>query len=116
MLRKLYESTWDATLLAQDQRCIYAICADERYGGHGLEKYAEDFAKERSRLYGIDFFADRGNYQERYDVYNAMAPTYQEGLKRPFFADLEECTCFENCETPVNYTCEFETINCLVPQ
>jgi hypothetical protein len=45
VLRKLYESTWDATLLAQDQRCIYAICADERYGGHGLEQYAKTLPK-----------------------------------------------------------------------
>lgn len=33
ILQKLYESTWDANLLARDQHCIYAICSDETYCG-----------------------------------------------------------------------------------
>jgi hypothetical protein len=49
-LRKLYGSTWDANSLAQDQRCIYAICSNEKYGGYGHRPgFVEDFVKELFR-------------------------------------------------------------------
>jgi hypothetical protein len=111
ILRKMYENTWDANLLAQDQRCIYAVCSNATYYGYGHKEFVEDFEKALSRQQPGVNLADRGNYQVRYNVYKAMAPSYhQEGLKHPFHAYSEECTSFEEGETPVNYTCEFESI------
>jgi MYND finger len=113
-LRKQYESTWDANFLAQDQRCIYAVCSNQPCDGYGHEQFAKDFAEELLRQHGIAQ-GGYGNYQERYGVYQVMASSYQESLKHPLFTSEEEFTYFIGCETPLNYTCEFETITACCP-
>lgn len=43
ILRKIYSSTWDANLLSEDQRCIFAVASNEIYGGYGHVKFVDDF-------------------------------------------------------------------------
>lgn len=108
ILRKTYERTWDPVFLAQDQRCIYAVCSSEAYAGFGHKEFVNALLCEFEHR-GIPL-AEPGYYQERYNVYREIAPSFQEGLKRPFHAYWETCMTFEACSSPVDYKADDEEI------
>jgi hypothetical protein len=109
ILRKTYENTWDANFLGEDQRCIYAVCSNEHYAGYGHKKFVSDFIAELQRR-GVSF-TEPGHYQERYDLYKELAPSYTEGLKHPFHAYSEKATSFQKCDTPREYVAEDDEIH-----
>jgi MYND finger len=87
------------------------VCSNKKYCGRDHWQFVHDFIKELFRLSTTHDLTELGNYQVRYNMYQELAPSYQEGLNQsPVQRFFEERTSFEDCETPVNYTCKNENI------
>jgi len=84
VLRKIYESSWNPMQLSFDQRCIFAVCSNELYCGHGHNKFLNAFVTS-CNANGIDFEKE-GNYQARLDIFREMKPNHMEGLEYPYGA------------------------------
>jgi MYND finger len=89
-----------------DQRCIWSSGSNGTYSGYGHHQFVEIFVTELSSQQGSIDLTKPGNYQERYNVYKALSPSYQEGLKYPFHS----VSGGDPCVPPINYTGYSETI------
>lgn len=101
ILRQVYERRWDPRFLANDQRCIYAICATEVYSGYGHTTFVREFVRNlESKSISLE---EAGNYQQRLDVFNYVAPLHEEGCSMGFHVQCEGYLGFNDCNTPGEY-------------
>ena len=109
ILRKIYASTWDANLLSEDQRCIFAVASNEIYGGYGHVKFVDDFVN------GLEShsvsFTEPGKYQARLNIYKEMVLSNRKGLQHPFHSTGDFSRFFDGCDNPSNYKNESEEIS-----
>ena len=82
LLSKVYASSWDPKLLAIDERCIFATCSTELYGGFYHRKWVLAFYEECQRR-GTNM-KKPGNYQTRLNIFRDIKDDTMDGCEYPF--------------------------------
>jgi hypothetical protein len=116
ILRTIYESTWDPMNLSIDQRCIFAVCSNEIYGGYGHKIWLTALITECA-VNGIDIRTG-GNYQARLDIFRKLKDDYSDGLEFTFgSAHANHAKMMQEDWQPAKFKPEyqFEGVHCYGP-
>ena len=116
ILRTNYESTWDPMKISIDQRCIFAVCSNEIYGGYGHKIWLTALITECA-VNGIDIRTG-GNYQARLDIFRKLKDDYSDGLEFTFgSAHANHAKMMQEDWQPAKFKPEyqFEGVHCYGP-